>query len=521
MIKGKHSNPAMLNASTTVAHLEPIANPVINEQNEQIGALNGLTILRFIHSMELTGGVGNHILELDQKLLERNNTTIIQMFYTKQEHIHRQELHIGQGRLIQIPIYHSLISGKSYRTKNLIIKNLTKKAGLKGIVTFLLKSEKSFLFFRKFPFVKDFYYSSPYPFVQLWRPLRSALDEFPVDLIINHAPFLLDQGNFIHNEGLRRNIPVAMENHNENKKLETNISLHSLSNIYENIAVVSSLDVPNRLVNKTTVLGNGIDADFFSEDKVLLTEVKHLKQELNIEDAERVIFFPARVCYDKGVIDSIYIANSLKRKSLRFKMFLVGTQEEVQEHMEEFHQMIIQFDLANNVFFTGHLDKEKLRIMYRLSDVVLLSSYTESVPRVLLEAQTMGKPVVAYNNSGIREALLNGKTGYLVEDRNVDEFASRLEELLSDQQKREEMGRKGKQFILPEFTLPTLAERHEQYYLKVLHPLLLSTPTLRGKVFRHISNALTRRMTRIYFATLHDPSQYLAPGVNTAKNVAV
>jgi len=73
----------------------------------EAGQLDGLTILRFSHSMELIGGVQMYLSELDRLLLQRNKATIIQVFYTKDQTLENTEIQIGEGRLIQIPVLYN------------------------------------------------------------------------------------------------------------------------------------------------------------------------------------------------------------------------------------------------------------------------------------------------------------------------------------------------------------------------------------------------------------------------------
>lgn len=75
--------------------------------------------------------------------------------------------------------------------------------------------------------------------------------------------------------------------------------------------------------------------------------------------------------------------------------------------------------------------------------IVLPSSYREGIPRILMEAASMAKPVITTNNVGCREVILDEVTGYLCEVNNVDSLVSACEKLLSlDEAQIIDMGKK-------------------------------------------------------------------------------
>jgi glycosyltransferase involved in cell wall biosynthesis len=88
--------------------------------------------------------------------------------------------------------------------------------------------------------------------------------------------------------------------------------------------------------------------------------------------------------------------------------------------------------------------------------------------RVLVEAQAMATPVVAYATGGVPEGLKDGKTGYLVPTGDGCALADRLKELLTDAETRAEFGRQGRAFATSHFSLAALADRHELFYMSAI-----------------------------------------------------
>jgi mannosyltransferase len=123
---------------------------------------------------------------------------------------------------------------------------------------------------------------------------------------------------------------------------------------------------------------------------------------------------------------------------------------------------------ANKVLITGQLSAEELRDWYGASDIVLLTTHTEGLGRVLLEAQAMRKPVVAYGAGGVHEAVEHGQTGYLVPVGDIETLAERLKQLLANKDQRDDMGNRARQRIRERFSLDALAQRHERLYSEVV-----------------------------------------------------
>jgi phosphatidylinositol alpha-1,6-mannosyltransferase len=83
-----------------------------------------------------------------------------------------------------------------------------------------------------------------------------------------------------------------------------------------------------------------------------------------------------------------------------------------------------------------------------------------------LEAQSSGKPIVAFNTSGVSEAVLGGETGLLVEPGG-NGFASEILRLLADESLRNRLGSRGRERAVKEFTWDVCAKKMLDIYLEV------------------------------------------------------
>ena len=114
------------------------------------------------------------------------------------------------------------------------------------------------------------------------------------------------------------------------------------------------------------------------------------------------------------------------------------------------------------------MEAKQLREWYAKSSLVVLPSHSEGLGRVLLEAQSMGKPVIAYEAGGTGEAMLPDVTGYLVKLGDIDTLAERIESLLSSEPIRARMGQLGREFVSRTFSVAELIGRHESFYVSAL-----------------------------------------------------
>ncbi len=109
------------------------------------------------------------------------------------------------------------------------------------------------------------------------------------------------------------------------------------------------------------------------------------------------------------------------------------------------------------------MNEKVLPALYNCADVFALPSIQEGQGIALLEAQATGKPVVAFNVGGVKEAMLDKETGLLVKP-DSRELANAIMKLLSSWSLRETMGRKGQEFVSGNFSWDVCAQRMLQVY---------------------------------------------------------
>jgi glycosyltransferase involved in cell wall biosynthesis len=126
-----------------------------------------------------------------------------------------------------------------------------------------------------------------------------------------------------------------------------------------------------------------------------------------------------------------------------------------------------RINLSRNFVFLGDVKESVLPALYNCADVFALPSIQEGQGIALLEAQATAKPVVAFDVGGVPEAMVAGETGLLVKPSSA-ELADALKELLSNFSLREQMGRRGREFVSSNFTWDICAQKMLGVYREAL-----------------------------------------------------
>lgn len=134
-------------------------------------------------------------------------------------------------------------------------------------------------------------------------------------------------------------------------------------------------------------------------------------------------------------------------------------------------RMVTELGLEAHVTFAGYVPEEELNHYYDVADVYVMPSrpegeMVEGFGLVFIEAGARGLPVVGGRHGGVREAVLDGQTGYLVDPLAPDEIARRISELIERPELRRMLGEHGRKRALSEFTAHRMVENTIEVLLK-------------------------------------------------------
>jgi colanic acid/amylovoran biosynthesis glycosyltransferase len=113
--------------------------------------------------------------------------------------------------------------------------------------------------------------------------------------------------------------------------------------------------------------------------------------------------------------------------------------------------LIRNLDLQGEVRLVGHLSHPQLDACYAAADLVVLTSRSEGIPLVLMEAMARGRPVLAPAITGIPELVLDGKTGFLYHPGSLEDFVAQVELVHHSRSALSSLGRAARQHVLDHF----------------------------------------------------------------------
>jgi glycosyltransferase involved in cell wall biosynthesis len=202
--------------------------------------------------------------------------------------------------------------------------------------------------------------------------------------------------------------------------------------------------------NKTVVFGagssNGVNAAQFAPSPERLARAQVLRRELGIPPGAPVIGFIGRLTRDKGIAELVEAHARLSARWPELRLIIAGNPESGDALSEK---VVAQIRDTPNILHIGPTDE--VGPLYHLMDVLVLPSYREGFPNVVLEAGAAGKPVVAARATGTVDAVVDGVTGLLVPIADSTAIASALERVLGDPEFATTLGSDGRARVIMEF----------------------------------------------------------------------
>jgi glycosyltransferase involved in cell wall biosynthesis len=236
--------------------------------------------------------------------------------------------------------------------------------------------------------------------------------------------------------------------------------LYKISLSHKNKCVVFQNESDRSLVTAVAKLdsshtklirGSGVD----------LKKYKYLK----LNDKKPIIMFAARLLRDKGIYDFISAATLLKKKNIDALFVLVGNID--LDNPSSLSQLELN-QLINEevVEYWGHSDD--MPAVLSKSYMLVLPSYREGLPKVLIEAAAVGRAVVTTDVPGCRDAINPEKSGLLVPVRNPPALANAIEKLLKNPELCQRMGIAGRQLAEKSFNIDHVVSEHLDIYKNLM-----------------------------------------------------
>ena len=175
----------------------------------------------------------------------------------------------------------------------------------------------------------------------------------------------------------------------------------------------------------------------------------------------------ARLLWDKGVGEFVEAARGILAKRQDVEFQILGFWD-VKNPTAISRQQVDAWEHEGIIHYLGEV--ADVRSMIAQADCVVLPSYREGTPRSLLEAASMGKPLITTDAVGCRDVVDDGITGYLCRSRDAADLMNKMDKMLSlPFEQRLEMGRKGRNKMIAQFDEQIVINK----YLEILNELLI------------------------------------------------
>lgn len=228
----------------------------------------------------------------------------------------------------------------------------------------------------------------------------------------------------------------------------------AVSNYTKSLALKAGVDE-----KKIIVAYNSCDESFFyNADKI----AARFRQNIPID--RKIVLFVGNLIKLKGVYTLIESIRILKSTVPKLLLLVIGQGEE----RERLESMVGRYHLENNIKFLGWLPQKDLPDIYNAADVFVLPSITEGHSIALLEAMSVGLPIVASKTGGNIESIEERENGLIFDSGDANKLAENLTLILTDSKLRNKMAEKNSILYNDKFSVKNQIKIHLSIYNSLL-----------------------------------------------------
>jgi len=210
----------------------------------------------------------------------------------------------------------------------------------------------------------------------------------------------------------------------------------------------------------------GVDLSIFNRN--YLDETVELKKRLNIKSGDFVIVYTRAVDPFYGIEQVLNVLKELSNdfSSVKLIFFKYGCSDSYYRKLSE---LIEQLDLTRNVIVENHVDSKQIPIYYNVADLSINLLEEDNGSPVIAEAMACGCIVLGTNCRGYKNRIIDGKNGFLVEDRNdIKRTVEIIKSCILNPTIKENFYKFNKQYVESNENWNRQMGKMEQMYLKLM-----------------------------------------------------
>ena len=312
-------------------------------------------------------------------------------------------------------------------------------------------------------------------YLAIVRRLITIIDEYKVDVLHTHLWHEALIGAFI--KFWRPRVKFVIGRHYSDEMYLNNKGLRlkgmiwaETFHIYKSEKVIAaSTFVKNILLKqgappeKIAYLTYGFNFSHPRYQPLSADEKKMIRYELGVKETDVFFINVGRLYHLKGQDILLKAFKKIVGQNEGAKLIIVGGGPEE----ESLKKLSNELGLSEEVVFTGRRPDA-----YRLinaSDVVVHPTYTELFSQLMIEAMAIGKLLIISRVSAVEDQIKNFDTGIIITPGSVDELYDAMKFAVDNPQKREEMGRKARTYVLENLNIEKVIKGYEALYTELVH----------------------------------------------------
>jgi glycosyltransferase involved in cell wall biosynthesis len=304
---------------------------------------------------------------------------------------------------------------------------------------------------------------------RVFRYLRKYILENNIDIVHSHE-FKTNFYNLLLKKTLRKNnIKFIMTAHNWagqdiQAKIYKFLDLKTIKRLDHVIAVAGFVESILRKAGiskkKITLIYNAIDTNYWQKKEHL----GNLRDAFHLQDCYPVLGAVGRLMPEKDIYTMLKAFSIIVKKFPKARLFFVGEGKEG-SRKEEYLAQACLLNVEKQLVFMGYT--RRLLEVYNTFDIYFMTSLTEGMPNVLLEAMAMELPVVSTNVGGVSELVIDNNSGYLINPKDYKSLAEKVITLAEDLPKQQMFGKNGRFIIENKFNFRKRLILLEAFYQRL------------------------------------------------------
>ncbi len=222
---------------------------------------------------------------------------------------------------------------------------------------------------------------------------------------------------------------------------------------------------------KFLVIFRGINVDYFDSSTTLENDEKKLLKQWGIEKDKKIILLPGRLTSWKGqevFIEAVNLIN-IELGYEAFYTVILGSDQGRELYKKKLIRLSEQYRMSKQIRFIDQC--KNMALAYKISDIIVSASIeAEAFGRVSVEAQSMGKPIIASNIGGSKETVIHEKTGFLFESNNARSLSKQILKVLNmDETSLKMMGIEARKNVIQRFNVEKMCFSTYSEYKRLLN----------------------------------------------------